>query len=162
MPTPDRTTLKSALQALLDDLRQGLQADPPTAAKPFRRIEAGDPKAQEYPRPFLALKLTQVQPVATTEGDRLFRANLAMRLVTDVLSAEPLTTLLDAIGAVEDYFDGLQADEHELSAGADGLDDRTWQVTYPAGTAASRLAEASCTQTLMVRVERGFNREPNP
>lgn len=158
MPTADRTTVKAAMQSLMSKLRTNLQADPPTAAKPFRRIEEGQGTANEYVRPFMTVRLTKTEPVATTQGDKIAQAMVSMRLVTDVVSDDPHAAILDAIGAVEDYFDSLLTGGTDVEEGADGFDDRTWKLTYPAGSTGVQTAEAVCEQTFVVKVERGFNR----
>ncbi len=158
MPTPDRTTVKAAMQSLMSKLRSNLQADPPTAAKPFRRIEEGRGRANEYVRPFMTVRLVKTEPVATVDGDKVVQVTLAMTVVTDVVTSDPHDAILDARGAVEDYFDSLLTAGTDIREGADGFDDRTWAVTYPVGAAGAQLAEADCEQTFMVKVERGFNR----
>ena len=65
MSTPDRTTIKAAIEELTAKLRANLVADPPTAAKPFRKVEAGAAEVQAYPRPFLTVFLnrTRIDPL---------------------------------------------------------------------------------------------------
>jgi hypothetical protein len=161
MATADRTTVKAAIQALMTKLRANLQADPPTASKPFRRIEEGEAAFGEYARPFMTVRIAQVEPVGTTEGDKALQVTLAMRLVTDVVSNDPHDAILDAVGAVEDYFDELFVDEQTIVEGADGFEERTWTFGYPTGAAGSQAAEASCRQSCTVKVEREYNRVPH-
>ena len=161
MATADRTTVKAAIQALMTKLRANLQADPPTASKPFRRIEEGEAAFGEYVRPFMTVRIVEIKPVGTTEGDKLLQVTLGMRLVTDVVSADPHDAVLDAVGAVEDYFDELVVDEETIIEGADGFEERTWTFGYPAGAAGSQAAEATCRQSCVVKVEREYNRVPN-
>ena len=161
MPTADRTTIKAAIQALMSKLRGGLVAQPPTAVKPFRRIEEGAARFDEYARPFMAVRIIETDPAGTTEGDKIIRVTLDMRLVTDVVTADPHDAILGAVGAVEDFFDGLITAEDEVIEGADGFDDRSWTIGYPSGAGVAQAAEARCRQTLMVKVERGYNRVPN-
>ncbi|MCO6437852.1 MAG: hypothetical protein J5J06_12240 [Phycisphaerae bacterium] len=156
MSTPDRTTIKAAVDALAAGLRSGLIADPPTAAKPFRRVEVGLSGVQEYPRPFLTLTLTRVRPIGSVDGDRLMRVSLSLRVVSDVNNGGVHDALLDRIAAVDDHLDGLV--QAGLIEGADGLDDREWQLDYPKTTAAARVASATSTMSFVVRVERFFNR----
>jgi len=157
VPTADRTTIKAAVQALVAALRSGLTADPPTAAKPLRRVEKGPAKFGEYVRPFMTVSLSQVEPLASTEGDKIWRVSLVLRMVTDVLSGDPHAALLGAVAAVEDFFDGLLTDEDEVIEGADGFDDRIWTLGYPSGSTGSAAAEASCKQSFVVKVGRGEN-----
>ena len=161
MATTDRTTLKAVMQGLMSALRTNLQADPPTAAKPFRRIEEGQGTSSEYVRPFMTVRLVKTEPVSTTEGDKILQATLAMRLVTDVVSDDPHDAILDAVGAIEDYFDSLFTGGNGIVEGADGFDDRTWTLTYPAGSTGVQTAEAACEQTFVVKVERDHNRVPS-
>ncbi|HUU84627.1 MAG TPA: hypothetical protein VM243_14100 [Phycisphaerae bacterium] len=161
MATPDRTTVKAAIQALMAELRANLRSDPPTATKPFRRIEEGQAAFGEYPRPFMTVRIVEIKPVGTTEGDKLLRVTIEMRLVTDVIFDDPHDAVLDAVGAVEDYFDELAADEQTIVEGADGFEERTWKLGYPTGAAGSQAAEATCRQSCIVKVEREYNRVPN-
>jgi hypothetical protein len=158
MPTPDRTTIKAALQQFVTLLRANLTAEPPTALKPLRRVEMGDAGFQEYARPFLAVRLVRVRPVATTDGDRVFEVGVELRLVTDVTTADPHDAVLDKIGAVEDYLDGLIP--AGVIDGAEGFDDRVWSVEVPKATSAARAAAATAAQTMIVKVQRGQNRQP--
>lgn len=160
MATPDRTTIKATMQGLMAALRDNLQADPPTATKPFRRIEEGEVRFSEYVRPFLTVRLVKTEPASATEGDKVWQATIAMRLVTDVVSGDPHDAILDAVGAVEDCFDSLLTGEDNVVEGADGFDDRLWSFVYPAGSAGVQVAEATCQQTVVVKVERGYNRVP--
>jgi hypothetical protein len=150
------------MHGLMSALRTDLQADPPTAAKPFRRIEEGQGTSSEYVRPFMTVRLVETEAVSTTDGDKVLQAALVMRLVTDVVSDDPHDAILDAIGAVEDYFDSLFASGSGIVDGADGFDDRSWTLTYPAGSTGVQTAEASCEQTFIVKIERGYNRVPKP
>jgi hypothetical protein len=161
MATADRTTIKAAIQALMTKLRANLRSDPPTVSRPFRRIEEGEASFAEYVRPFMTVRIVEVEPVGTTEGDKLLRVTLVMRLVTDVVSDDPHDAILDAVGAVEDYFDELYADQQEIIEGADGFEERTWTFGYPAGSSGAQAAQASCRQSCIVRVEREYNRVPN-
>lgn len=161
MATSDRTTVKAALQALMSDLRSNLKADPPTSSRPFRRIEEGEADFGEYVRPFMTVSVLATEPAGTTEGDKVVRVSLGMRLVTDVVSDNPHDAILNAVGAVEDYFDDLLTDEDGIIEGAEGFDDRSWTLGYPPGSSGARAAEASCRQSFMVKVERGYNRNPH-
>ena len=161
MATPDRTTVKATIQALTSALRSSLKADPPTSSRPFRRIEEGQAQFGEYVRPFMTVSLVETEPAGTTEGDRLVRVTLAMRLVTDVITDDPHDAILDAVGAIEDFFDDLLTDEDSIIEGAEGFDDRTWTFGYPSGSAGAQAAEASCKQSVVVKIERGYNRVPH-
>lgn len=158
MPTPDRTTLKAATAEFVDKLRDALVADPPTATKPFRAVIVGDARGDEHPRPFVALTVNRVRPVGAVDGDKLLEASMTLRLFTDVVDADPHSALLDKIGALEDYLDGI-IDEGVIE-GAEGFDDRVWSFDYPVMTSGARLASASANQTFVVKVEREHNREP--
>lgn len=158
MPTADRTTVKAAIQELVNKLRTNLIADPLTATQPLRRVEVGGLGAEEYPRPFLSVLLTRTRPIGTSDNDKLIEVSSRMRLVTDVTGTDPHDTILDQLGAVEDYLDGI-ADTGVLE-GAEGFDDRTWTIEYPSTTSGARLAVAEAKQTFVIRVERGQNREP--
>ena len=107
MATTDRTTIKAAIEELTTKLRTNLVADPPTATKPFRRVEIADTGVEQYPRPFLTLLLTRTQPVGVADNDRLVEVTMTLRVVTDVAASDPHAAMLDTIGAVEDYFDSI-------------------------------------------------------
>ena len=160
MATADRTTIKAAIEELTTKLRTNLVADPPTATKPFRRVEIADTGVEEYPRPFLTLLLTRTRPVGVADNDRLVEVTMTLRVVTDVAASDPHAAMLDTIGAVEDYFDSIL--DAGVIEGAEGFDDRAWTFEYPRATAGARVASATATQTFVVKVERGQNREPAP
>lgn len=158
--TPDRTAVKKVIQELVIALRTNLVADPLTATKPFRRVDEGPPTPSQLPRPFLSVWLTKSEPTALTEGDKILRVTAKLKLVTDVLDDDPHDTILDKIGAVDDYFDSLITGATGVTDGADGFEDRTWTFDYPAGSTGGRMAAAECELTFIVKVERGFNRVP--
>lgn len=160
MPTADRTTIKAAVDALLSKLRTNLVASPPTATKPFRKIEVGEGGLGEHPRPYMMLTLSRVRPIGVMDNDRLFEVTVALRLVTDATAADPHGALLDKIGATEDYLDSIV--DTGVLEGSEGYDDRVWTFEYPRTTAGARAAAASATQTFVVKVQRGQNRVPAP
>ncbi len=160
MATADRTTIKAAIEELTTKLRTNLVADPPTATKPFRRVEIADTGVEEYPRPFLTLLLSRTRPVGVVDNDRLAEVTMTLRVVTDVAASDPHAAMLDTIGTVEDYFDSIL--DTGVIEGAEGFDDRAWTFEYPHATAGTRVASATATQTFVVKVERGQNREPAP
>lgn len=153
-----RTTIRAAIDELLTKLRTNLLADPPTASKPFRRVEIGPVGHQAYPRPFLTLSLLRIGPIGVADNDKLIEVTTALRLVTDVLAADPHVAMLDTIGAIDDYLDSI-ADTGVLP-GADGFDDRAWNLEYPKTTSGARVAVAHATQTFVVHVQREQNRVP--
>lgn len=158
MSTVDRTTLNAALGALVDGLRNALTADPPAPDRPFRRVVAGQTQPYGSVRPFLNVRLVKSEPISVVAGDKAVRVTLALRLVTDVTESDPHGEICNAVGAVDDYFDSLLSDEAPVIDGADGFDDRGWTFGYPAASVATRVAEASCTQTFILKVRRGENR----
>jgi len=158
MATPDRTTLKAAVDALLTKFRANLVASPPTAPKPFRCIEVGASGADEVPRPFLSVRLMRTRPISACNNDKLWEAELTLRIVTDVAAADPHVGVLDAIGAVEDYLDSII--DTGVSDGAEGFDDREWTIEYPKTSAGARLAAAKASQSFVVKVQRQQNRVP--
>ena len=157
-PTPDRTTIKAAIDELTTKLRTNLVADPPTAGKPFRRVEVAEAGAEAFPRPFLALALTRSRPIGICNNDKLMEVSMTLRMVTDVTEIDPHAAILDKVGAIEDYLDGLI--DTGVIDGAEGFDDREWTFDYPNATAGSRVASATATQTFVAKVQRGYNREP--
>ena len=157
-PTPDRTTIKAAIEELTDKLRGGLVADPPTATKPFRRVEVGACGAGKYPRPYLTLHLVRARPIGVVDDDKLMEVTTRLGMVTDVLSAEPYDALLDKVGAIDDYLDGIV--DSGVIDGAEGFDDRVWTFDEPKATAGARVATAWATQSFVVAVERNWNRAP--
>lgn len=160
MPTPDRTTIKAATQALTAVMRANLVDAPPTPSKPFRRVAVGTQGVTEFPRPFLTLRLDRTSPIGTTDGDKLLRVTMDLRVVTDMTDADGHAVMLDHIGAVDDHLDSLI--DTGVIEGADGFDDRGWSIEYPKATAGARVAVATAQQTFVVRVERGQNRQPAP
>lgn len=158
MPTPDRTTLKAAVQQFVTVLRANLTAEPPTAAKPLRRVESGASGWQEYPRPFLTVRLARVRPIATVDQDKVFEVVMELRLVTDVAGSDPHDAVLDKVGALEDALDALIP--AGVLDGAEGFDDRAWTIEYPKTTSGTRVAAARAEQTVIVKVQRGKNRLP--
>ncbi|MBI4719255.1 MAG: hypothetical protein HY763_15770 [Planctomycetes bacterium] len=158
MPTPDRTTVTAVLDELLTKLRANLVADPPTAARPFRRVTVGTMGVEEHPRPYLTLLLARTRPIGVTQGDKLLLAELTLRVVADAVGENAHASLLSHIGAIEDYLDGIV--DVGILDGAAGGDDREWTFDYPRTSAGSRVAVASARQTLVVKVERERNRLP--
>jgi len=162
MPTADRTTIKAAIDELINKLRTNLAAIPPTATKPFRRVEVGDSGAagEEYPRPFLTVRLVRARPIGIVDDDKVMEVTTALRMVTDVSASDPHGAMLDKIGALDDYLDSIR--DGGVIAGAEGFDDRVWTFDYPRATSGSRIAAAEATQTFVVKVQRTFNRVPAP
>lgn len=158
MPTPDRTTLKAAIEELTDKLRTNLTADPPTVGKPFRRVAVHVGGVDEFPRPFLTLHVTRARPIAVVDNDKLWAATMSLRAVADVRASDLHAELLDPIAAIEDYLDSLI--DIGVLEGAEGFDDRVWSYEYTKTTAGSRVAAATAVQTFVVKVEREQNREP--
>ncbi|MCH7926052.1 MAG: hypothetical protein IIC51_11005 [Planctomycetes bacterium] len=157
-PTPDRTTIKAAFEALTSRLRSNLVADPPTAAKPFLRVEGGAAAPTAYPRPHLTVYLARIRPIGVTQNDKLLAVTMTLRVVSDVFEVDPHAALLDKIGAIEDFLDSVA--DGGIAEGAEGFDDRVWTFDFPTGPAGARLATASAAQTFVVKVERQQNREP--
>ncbi|MFQ5592287.1 MAG: hypothetical protein ACE5HE_14085 [Phycisphaerae bacterium] len=156
--TPDRTTLRVAIEELTTKLAGNLVADPPTETKPFRRVEVGTADFGGYPRPFLVLMLTRTRLIGATANDKLLEVTMGMRIVTDVSTSDPHASILDKIGALDDYLDSIV--DSGVVDGAEGFDDRAWTFEYPSVTAGSRVVAASATQSFVVKVERGQNRVP--
>ncbi len=158
MPTADRTTIKAVVDELVNKLRTNLAAIPPTATKPFRRVEVGDSALEEYPRPFLTVRLVRARPIGVVDDDKVMEVTTALRMVTDVSASDPHGAILDKIGALDDYLDSTR--NSGVIAGAEGFDDRGWTFDYPRATSGSRVATAEATQTFVVKVQRTFNRIP--
>lgn len=158
MPTADRTTIRAAVDALMTKLRANLVASPPTATKPFRRIEIGEGGVGEYPRPYMTLALSRVRPIGAVDNDKVFEVTMTLRLVTDATAADPHGAMLDKIGATEDYLDGIV--DTGVLEGSEGYDDRVWTFGYPRTTSGARAATAEAMQTFVVKVQRGQNRVP--
>jgi hypothetical protein len=66
--------------------------------------------------------------------------------------------VLDKIGALEDYLDGIV--DAGVLEGAEGFDDRIWTFEYPNTTSGARAAAATASQTFVVKVQREHNRVP--
>jgi len=156
MPTPDRTTIKSAIDALVSKLRINLVADPPTAAKPFRRIEAGVGEVEHFARPFLTVRPIRARVASVVDGDKVIEVTIEMRIVADAVSVDPYTAVYDQMGAVEDYLDSIR--EPGVIDGAAGFDERVWALETPKSGSGSRVSTATAQQTLIVKVQRGYNR----
>lgn len=156
--TADRTTIKATVDELLIQLRANLVADPPTAAKPFRRIAVGDFGVGEFPRPFLSLELVRARAIGVADGDKLMEISITLQIVCDILAADAHGELLDRTSAVDDCFDNLFGSG--LLEGADGFDDRVWTFAHPTTSSGARLSTATAAQTCIIRVERSQNRIP--
>lgn len=160
MPTADRTTIKAAIDELVNKLRTNLAANPPTTTKPFRRVEVGDAGTVEYPRPFLTVRLVRARPIGVADDDKVMEVATGMRMVTDVAASDPHGAILDKIGALDDYLDSLR--DSGVIDGAEGFDDRVWTFDYPRTTSGSRVAAAEATMTFVVKVQRTYSRVPAP
>ncbi|MEK6798052.1 MAG: hypothetical protein AABZ12_03735 [Planctomycetota bacterium] len=156
MPAADRTTIKATFAELLNKFRTNLVADPPTAAKPFRKVAAGDVEATAFPRPLLVVRLLKARPVGIVDDDKLMEVTMALRVAVDVADADAYAALLDRVAAVDDYLDGLI--DVGVIDGADGFDERHWAFGEPRAASGARLATAEGTQTCVVKVQRGYNR----
>lgn len=156
--TPDRTTIKAAIEALTAQLRINLVAAPPTEAQPLRHVEVGAGGVETFPRPFLTLALAGTKPVGVVDNDKIVQVTMTLSLVTDITASDPHGAILDKIGAVDDYFDSVL--DTGVIEGAEGFDDRAWKIDYPRTTAGARVGVASATQTFVVKVERDQNRAP--
>ena len=106
----------------------------------------------------MTLQLTRTRPIGATENDKLIETTMTLHLVTDVAAADPHDAILDKVGAVDDYLDGII--DTGVIEGAEGFDDRAWTFDYPKTTSGARVASAQSTQTFIVKVEREQNREP--
>lgn len=158
MPTPDRSTLHVVMDQVLSQLRSGLLANPPTAAQPFRRIEAGLIDAEVGPRPVMGVTLLRARPSGSLDNDKVWEATTQLVVVVDLAAADAHGLMLDVVAGVEDYLDALI--DVGIVEGADGFDDRAWSFEYPATRAGARVGVAKATQTFVVRVERTHNRTP--
>ncbi|HNQ21682.1 MAG TPA: hypothetical protein PKK06_01160 [Phycisphaerae bacterium] len=158
MPTPDRSTIKTAVEALLALLREHLVAVPPTAAAPFRGVAEGPAKGTEYPRPFLAVRLTRARPIGVTNDDKLFEVSAGLQVIVDLLGNGAHGGLLDPVAAVEDYLDALR--DTGVTDGVDGFDERAWAFSYPLTTAGARVAIAEASFAFVVKVQREHHRVP--
>ena len=83
---------------------------------------------------------------------------MTLLLVTDVSGANSHAALLDKIGAVDDYFDGIV--DAGVIEGVEGFDGRAWALEFPRRPAGSRVASATAVDTFVVKVEREHNRVP--
>lgn len=156
MPTPDRTTIKFAIDELVNKLRSNLVADPPTAAKPFRKIEAGIGEVEHFPRPFLTVRAVRARAVSVVDDDKVVEITIEMRIVADIVGVDPYTAVYDQMGAVEDYLDSIR--DTGVINGSAGFDERTWTLETSRATSGARVSTATAQQTLIVKVQRGFNR----
>ena len=160
MPTTDRTTIKAAIEELVTKLRANLVADPPTTAKPFRKVEAGIGDVDHYPRPFLTVRAVRARAASVIDGDKAIEVTIELRIVADILGVDPLTAVYDQMGAVEDYLDSIRGTG--ILDGTAGFDERTWALETSNSTSGARVSTATAQQTLIVKVQRGFNRVGAP
>ena len=58
------------------------------ASMPFRRVAVGAEGVEEFPRPFLSLRLSKTSPVAATDDDKLLDVSMSLRVVADVTDAD--------------------------------------------------------------------------
>jgi len=158
MPTPNRTTIKAAIDALVSLSRANLVANPPTATKPFRSIAVGDSGPEAFPRPYCALSLSRTRLVGTMDDDKLIEVAMTMRTYVDAIQQDAHAAMLDIIGAVDDYLDGLI--DIGILEGASGFDDRDWTFEYPKTSSGSRVVSVTGKQTFVVTVQRLQNRVP--
>lgn len=156
MPTADRTTIKSAIDELVSKLRTNLVADPTTTTKPFRRVEPGTGELEHFARPFLAVRAVRARVASIIDGDKIIEVTIEMRIVADAIGVDPYTAVCDQMGAVEDYLDSIR--ETGVIDGATGFDERTWALATSNSGSGSRVSTAIAQQTLIVKVQRGFNR----
>jgi len=153
-----RTTIRDTLAALITRMQSDLIGDPPTPAAPFRRVLVGEVSPGVVPRPFVALAARGAEPIGTIDGDKLMALSLELLVVVDVVGDTTHATIFDAVGAIDDFFDGMLNDG--FVEGADGFDDRTWTVSYPRSQAGGRVATARAVQRAILRVGRMNNRVP--
>lgn len=156
----DSTTIKAAMEELVVKLRANLVADPPTPQKPFRKVESGMGGIEHLPRPFLAVHAVRVRTISAIDDDKVVEIIIEMRIAADILGVDPLTAVYDQIGAVEDYLDSIR--ETGIIEGTAGYEDRTWALETSNSGSGARISTATAQQTLIVHVQRGFNRAPSP
>jgi hypothetical protein len=160
MPTLDRTTIRAAVDELVSKLRSNLVADPPTASKPFRKIEAGTGEVEHFSRPFLTVRAVRARAATVVDDDKVVELTVEMRIVADIAGNDPYTAVYDQIGAVEDYLDSIR--DTGILDGTAGFDERTWALETSKASSGARVSVATAQQTLMVKVQRGFNRLASP
>ncbi len=158
MPTVDRTTVRAAFDAWLTMLRANLVADPPTAMKPFRRIETGDVANDSYARPFMTVYVDRLRMAGVIDDDRLIEVTLGMRIVSETTARDTADAIFDVVGAVDDYLDSLR--DVLVVDGAKGFDNRAWSMDYPRQSSGSRVVTATSKSIMVVNVERLQNRLP--
>ncbi len=160
MPTLGRTTIRAAVDELVNKLRSNLVADPPTAARPFRKVEAGIGEVEHYPRPFLTVRAVRARAAWVVDDDKIVEVTIELRIVADIAGVDPYTAVYDQMGAVEDYLDSIR--DAGIIDGSAGFDERTWALESSKSAGGSRVSTATTQQTLMVKVQRTFNRLPAP
>ena len=148
------------MDEFVSKLRDNLVADPPTSAKPFRRAEVGATGVEEYARPFLSVLIAAARPIGVVNDDKVIEVTVTVRVVVDVTQVDPHDALLDTVGALDDYLDGII--DTGVIEGAEGFDDRAWTFDYPRSSAGARVAVATAKHTFIVKVERQQNRNPAP
>lgn len=156
VPTADRKTLRDVMAALVDRIQDDLVSDPPTTAKPFRRVAPHAAGGSAYPRPFIAAYLLRARPVAATDDDRIFEATIQLRIIADAAGADAHGAILNLVESVEDEFDALR--DGGVIEGCDGFDVRAWEIKVGEPGVGARMVSADAAMTCMVRVARGENR----
>lgn len=160
MPTLDRTTIRAAVDELVSKLRNNLVSDPLTPSKPFRRVEAGTGEAEHFPRPFLTVRAVRARAATVVDDDKVIELTVEMRIVADIAGIDPYTAVYDQMGAVEDYLDSIR--DTGILDGTAGFDERTWALETLKASSGARVSVATAYQSLMVKVQRGFNRATAP
>ena len=150
-----QTTIKAVLDKIESRYRTKLVADPPTATKPFWTVIEGIATGIEATRPFLAIHATEVRPTDRMDGDQHFRLTFVTQLFTDIDDASQIADLHNKMSEVDDFWDDERATG--LLNGAEGFDERRWQIIHPKETQPTRLGRAELTNTCIVNVKRGTN-----
>lgn len=146
------------MAALVSRMESELIGEPPAPDAPLRRVLVGEASPGVVPRPFVAVVARGAEPIGTIDGDKLVALSVELAVVVDVVGDTANSTLFDAVGAIDDFFDGMLDDG--LVDGVDGFDDRAWTLSYPKAKAGGRVATARAVQRAIVRVGRLNNRVP--
>jgi hypothetical protein len=157
MSDSGETTIQAGVAALVDLLRDEVQADPPTAGTPFRRVVEGPTGLTEHPRPFVSVHVVSTRVVGAVDGDKLVSVALVLRVVGDAIGAGAHAAMLQLVGAVEDAVESWEDDG--VVAGVMGFEAWDWRMAPGESAGGVKAVSAEARVGIVVRVVRGANRE---
>jgi hypothetical protein len=155
MPTLDRTTIKSAIDELVNKLRRIWRPILRRRASRFARSSRHG-RSRALSAAFLTVRAVRARAASVVDDDKVVEVTVELRIVADIVGVDPLTAVYDQMGAVEDYLDSIR--DTGIIDGSAGFDERTWALETVKLTSGARVSTVTAQQTLIVKVQRGFNR----